>query len=335
MRIQDKIYFILLISVIFFTVQCSAENENKFAGLFEEKFYFEGKTRHILINIPPQINNGEELPLVLLFHGGLGNAKQAAEDYGFIEKSNKEGFLLVAPYGSGRLEKSLLTWNVYFGFGYAKRFYVNDLGFIEKLLERLERRFNIAQDRIFATGISNGAIFCHFLAGKLSHKIAAIAPVVGTAAGKEIEKKEFIWPETPKYPVSVIAFNGLLDKSIPLAGGKQQRSIANPVWVASAKDSCLFWAKNNGCSLIANEKLDLKKKYREIAYFGGKSNSVVVQYEVLNQGHAWPGTQKKRKRADAPSSLISATDLIWRFFCRHPKEFAQDNIASAPIELLD
>lgn len=36
-----------------------------------------------------------------------------------------------------------------------------------------------AADRAYATGISNGAVFSHYLAAHLSARIAAIAPVMG------------------------------------------------------------------------------------------------------------------------------------------------------------
>jgi polyhydroxybutyrate depolymerase len=49
--------------------------------------------------------------------------------------------------------------------------------------------------------------------------------------------------------------------------------------------------------------------------------TAVELYAVEGQGHAWPGGQKGIRfgNVDAPTGEISATDLMWDFFSRHPK----------------
>jgi polyhydroxybutyrate depolymerase len=44
----------------------------------------------------------------------------------------------------------------------------------------------------------------------------------------------------------------------------------------------------------------------------------VVVYELAEMGHAWPGATGDDRLA-APDAPISATDLLWRFFQRHPR----------------
>jgi len=92
------------------------------------------------------------------------------------------------PNGTGKLRRRFLTWNVGFGFGYAMDNHIDDIGFVRKLIEKLQDHLRIDSKKIFATGISSGGIPCHFLAGALSDKIAAIAPVV--AAAETVRK----WP---------------------------------------------------------------------------------------------------------------------------------------------
>ena len=41
---------------------------------------------------------------------------------------------------------------------------------------------NVDPKRVFATGMSNGAMMCYRLAAELSNRIAAIAPIAGTMA---------------------------------------------------------------------------------------------------------------------------------------------------------
>ncbi|WP_217605051.1 hypothetical protein [Chitinophaga sp. GbtcB8] len=40
-------------------------------------------------------------------------------------------------------------------------------------------------------------------------------------------------------------------------------------------------------------------------------------YLTKDGGHAWPGSQKVRAKADTPSTVINANDVIWDFFRRY------------------
>lgn len=57
---------------------------------------------------------------------------------------------------------------------------VNDVAFISALLDKLESKYKINIDRVYATGMSNGAIMSYRLACELPDRFAAIAPVAGT-----------------------------------------------------------------------------------------------------------------------------------------------------------
>jgi polyhydroxybutyrate depolymerase len=51
------------------------------------------------------------------------------------------------------------------------------------------------------------------------------------------------------------------------------------------------------------------------------SGLAVELYTIEGQGHAWPGGEKGIRfgNVDSPTTEISATDLMWTFFMRHPK----------------
>jgi polyhydroxybutyrate depolymerase len=317
MSLKSILVVFIILGVFFLHVQGEAFQFKP--GQYKEYLIHDGIRRTYILHIPPQYDSQKRLPLVLLFHGGGGNAKQALDQYGLAEKANKEGFILVAPNGTGKLKNRLLTWNVSFGFGYAMKNNVDDIGFAQKLIYKLEEKLRIAPDRIFATGISNGGILCHFIAANLSNKIAAIAPVVATIGGKRSANERYILPPSPNKAVSVIAFNGLLDKRIPYSGGSQKKSFNKPVFVKSAQEMHLFWTQVNRCNVKPQIEVNNHKKYKKLTYDQGIHNSEVVQYLILNQGHAWPGGKKPRFKADTPSKTVNATDLMWEFFKKHPK----------------
>lgn len=289
-------------------------------GRYEKDLIHDGIRRTYIVHIPPQYDSQKALPLVLFFHGGGGNAKQALDSYGLVEKANREGFVLVAPNGTGRLKNRLLAWNVGFGFGYAMRHNIDDIGFTKKLIKEIEDNIRIDPQKIFVTGISNGGILCHFLAAKLAGKIAAIAPVVATIGGKRSVDEQYILPSQPNEAVSIIAFNGLLDKHIPYSGGLQKKSVGRPVWVKSAQEMHEFWVKANHCTSTPHIEVNQHDEYKKITYDKGINGSEVIQYLIFNQGHAWPGGKKPRWGADTPSKTVNATDLMWEFFKKHPKQ---------------
>jgi polyhydroxybutyrate depolymerase len=44
----------------------------------------------------------------------------------------------------------------------------------------------------------------------------------------------------------------------------------------------------------------------------------VELYTIEGGGHAWPGGEAGRLRADRPADIVSASELIWEFFAAHP-----------------
>lgn len=279
-----------------------------------------GLARSYYLYIPSRWDRKKKIPLVFLFHGGGGGARGALANYDFERKAEEAGFLLVAPNGTGEVKETLLTWNVSFGFGFAQSHGVDDLGFIRTLLENLEKEFPVDPDRIFATGISNGAILCHWLAAQPWNRLAAIAPVVGTFGGREAGEKEWHVPPKPATPVSVCIIQGLLDKHIPIGGGLQEKSVQAKKEVRSASDTVDFWVSANGCRDRSAPLLDPALKTMVMSHTCPGGNPEVRVYILQNQGHAWPGSKNvPRRGADRPSPVFPANDIIWSFFKAHPK----------------
>ena len=282
-----------------------------------EKLTVDGVEREYIVHPPPGFPGKRRWPLVLLFHGGAGNAGQALEHYGMRNAADRRGFLLVAPNGTGR--SVLRTWNVKFGFGYAKDNDVDDVGFVRALLARLESTLPIDTRRVFATGISNGGMLCHFVAAGLPGSFAAIAPVVGSYGGKAPDQDRWQTPPPPTAPVSVMAFNGGKDDHVPLEGGRQRKSIGTAVEVKSAAETARFWTTADGCAAAARVTEDTARGVTIHRFTGGRAGTEVELWVIHDQGHAWPGGKSPRLQADAPSTRVDATELMWDFFERHPR----------------
>ena len=267
----------------------------------------DGQNRSYLVHIPEGYDPQQPTPVVLALHGATMNGLTMAGFCGMSIKSDEAGFIVVYPSGTGR--KPLLFWNAggdWEGMGRQP----DDVAFIGKLLDDLGTVVNLDAKRVYACGMSNGAMMCYRLAAEMSDRIAAIAPVAGTIAVEESK---------PKRPVPVIHFHGTRDTMVPFetAEGKARAVLRGmPV-----EDSIQTWVKLNGCDEMLKttdvlSQPDDELKVTRTRYGPGKDGAEVVLVVVEGGGHTWPG---RKPRFRGKSALnVSANDLIWEFFEKHP-----------------
>jgi len=299
---------VLAIVVTSLLAMSSQEDELK-AGDHVLSLNVGDRERTYLLHLPLAYDGKHSLPLVIVLHGGGGNAPGAVRMTGFSEKADKEGFVVVYPNGSGRLKNRLLTWNSGNCCEYALDNNVDDVGFIRALIDELEKTRAIDPRRVYITGMSNGGMMTYRLACELSDKIAAAAPVAGALNLDNCQ---------PTHPVSMIIFHGTADENVLYGGGEPPKRVDTHRRIdKSVSYAVTFWVKHNGCSETPQRE-ETGSIRREI-YRGGKEGTEVVLYTIKGGGHAWPGGEAFLLGAE-PTREISATDVIWEFFMRHPKK---------------
>jgi len=273
-------------------------------GDYRFSFVHNGITREYRVHVPPSYRPGHPTPMLIALHGGGGDAAFQADDskYRLISKSDQAGFIAVFPNGFSRWPSGVLaTWNAGKCCGPAEKGKVDDVGFIREVILRTERQASIDPRRIFATGMSNGAMMSWRLACE-APEIRAIAPVAGsdnTVACK------------PARPVPVIEFHALDDDHVPFNGGKGDLSIAQ-VDFASVPSTQAKWVELDRAQPQVRRVLTVAAAHCDLhpARPGGAPVELCV---TATGGHSWPGggTQQGRKQ---PSMAISANDLMWTFF---------------------
>ncbi len=270
-----------------------------------------GVKRSYIVHLPKRDQPGKKLPVVFVLHGGTANAENAIRMSQMNPKADAEGFIAVYPNGTGKFQDRLLHWNDGSQRSGERETNADDIAFFRQLIKQLEKDYSIDSRRIYATGLSNGAIMVYRLGCELSDKLAAIAPVAGALNYNK---------SLPANPISVIIFHGTADEYVPYNGGIGKASGGrkrNDQSVAYAVD---FWVKHNACKPIA-----AREEFGNIIkeqYSGGRANTEVVLYTVKEGGHSWPGGIKgiRYGNVDEPTQEISATNLIWEFFQKHPKK---------------
>ncbi|MBK9585545.1 MAG: polyhydroxybutyrate depolymerase [Alphaproteobacteria bacterium] len=267
----------------------------------------DGVERYYTLHVPPRVlGSKKKVPLVLMLHGGGGNDSNGVKMSQFSKKADAEGFIVAYPSGSGRFKKVLKTWNFWHCCGYAMENNTDDAGFLNALIDHLVENYPVDPDRVLVTGMSNGAMMSHRTGIELSGKVAAIAPVVGTVFGDEPRAKG---------PVAAFIINGTADKHIKMDGGKNVSRIQD-AWDGTPMKPALwqseYWAKRNGCK-PKPEKIQYKKDVILYDYHCPQGKD--VRHMIIEGGgHSWPGGRAGRKKADAPSQALNATDEMWAFF---------------------
>ncbi len=272
----------------------------------------DGLLRSYLVHVPSSYTEHQPVPVVLAFHGGGSTPEQMVGFCGLNYIANRAGFVVVYPKGTGRTEQ-YSSFNGGNCCGYAVRFGVDDVKFTRLLLDDLQQVLNVDRRRVFATGMSNGGVMAYRLANELSDRIAAIAPVCGTIGTESC---------APQRPVSILHFHGTRDEYVPLEGGKGRRSLSR-VNFYSVQHALECWVAANGCPREPEvtelpDALDEGMPVTRSVWAPGQEGSEVVLYVIHGGGHTWPGRAPTLPMLGRSTLNVSANDLMWEFFQRHP-----------------
>ena len=286
----------------------------------------DGRERTFVVQAPRPPRG--KLPVVFFFHGGGGRGDGLAAR-GFREMVAKENLLAVYPSGwknnwndgrnAPRIEAQVEK--------------VDDVKFVRAMVDDLEKRHSIDRSRVFATGVSNGGIFSHYLAAKAADLIAGIAPVIGGLA-------EPVAPTfKPSHPISLLVIQGEADLLVPIGGGPIANSERGGRVIATEEMLKKYLAHNGITVAPKIEQLpDLDPKdgtNTEVRRWPTGHDGVRVEYYLVKRGgHTMPGRSVPRAlenvtKAGKVSRDFDGFKVIWDFFKSCPPRRQQLD-ASAP-----
>ena len=188
---------------------------------------------------------------------------------------------------------------------------VDDKVFTTDLLNHLKANYCIDEQRIYASGLSNGGGFVDVLACSPDHgaDFAAFAPVAG-AFYEDVTNKSACHPSRALTPV--LEFHGYDDKRIPYLGGPGEQGAPLPAITGWASR----WAVRDGCpnppKAVQQDFKDEAGSFVAYSVFtyscGEGAENIVSHYALSNTNHVWPTTD------DSP---INATPFIVGFFNKY------------------
>jgi polyhydroxybutyrate depolymerase len=231
---------------------------------------------------------------LLVFHGHGGTAADMETTTNFSSLADQQNFIAVYPQGI-KDDDGLPMWA---SVGPAADYGIDDLTFVNNLLNQIQKQLCVNPTRIYATGFSNGGGMSHYLACRLAGRIAAVAPIAGNY---------FALPDggcQPSRAVALLAIHGTADNVIPYNGRPDKDY---PGWPLPAiPDYVASWASRNGCSKGPQIFLDTNEIKGE-EWSGCRDNATVAHYQFKGGGHSYPDSIAGR-----PGS-----EVIWSFLYQH------------------
>jgi len=270
-----------------------------------------GRSRSYYVHVPPTYHPDTPTPVILALHGATMTGPMMAKFTQLNRKADQAGFIVVYPNGTG--SRFSYFWNSGHCCGSAVQKNVDDVAFIRAVLDDLAFAYSVDRRRVFAVGMSNGAMMAYRLASELSDRIAAVTAVAGTMATEECR---------PQRPVPILHMHGTDDQFIPFTGGRGMKSITG-LHHFSVEHSVRTWVRANGCNEkpAVEELPDVARDGTTVirkTYTGGRDGSEVILVVIQQGGHSWPGRQVASKALGKATTNVSANDLLWEFFENHP-----------------
>ena len=224
-------------------------------------------------------------------------------NYGdFRDLADENGFIIAHPQGTTTYGNGP-HWNNWNGDGGTSN--QDDIGFIDQLISLLQTLYNIDDQRVYSTGMSNGGFFSYHLACNLGARIAAVASVTGTMSPQTYSSC------SPTRPISVMQMHGLQDSVVPFLGF--------PSLGLSQTDLMEFWAAHNNCSSQPDISLvdDLAPNDGstgiKTSYLNCDKGTSVEFFLFDGAGHTWPGTGNKAGSNSVNMDIDGVTE-IYNFF---------------------
>ncbi|MEO6318273.1 MAG: PHB depolymerase family esterase [Acidimicrobiales bacterium] len=266
-----------------------------------------GEERFYLLTAP---EGRDPQPLIVDLHGFMEGAEIHTVQSALGEYGLGQGFVTAFPHGTG----DPVRWRV-------DQTSSPDLAFLDAVLDDVGADRCIDTSRIYATGLSMGAMMTSLLACTRADRFAAFAPVNGLQLPEGCD---------PGRPIPLLTFHGTADPILLFNGGVDTSSFAGGEpgpgaelpeadldgegYPATARD----WAALQDCDA---EPVDTEDGATIVDRAWPCPEGAAVEFVIIRgQGHGWPGSEFAKNIAAivGPSvEGIDANERMWEFFQRY------------------
>jgi len=196
--------------------------------------------RDMIVHVPARQPQAGTRALVVVLHGGLGNAdriasRQSESGLNMDAEADKDGFVVAYLNGTEvtRMGGRMLGWNAGGGCcGQPTLNGVDDVAYIEGAVGDLAGRYGIDRKRVYGIGHSNGAA----MSQRLVCEAGLYAAIVAIAGPLNLD--------TAHCPAAkgrrILAIHGAEDQNVPVAGGRGAKGISRVAWTSEARSQAVM-----------------------------------------------------------------------------------------------
>ena len=259
---------VILFLILNYTLHSNEKSEVKTDSLFSDREY--------QIELPSNFSKGNKYGIIFALHGSNSDGKSFQK---FLKLGDlTQDYIVIYPTAMyGNWEEGCKCNKPY-------RLGVDDIGFMAYLLDKFKVKYNVDQKKIFALGFSQGALFAHNIACKLSDRfkgIVTVASPMSVPLSKDCSKKNRI---------AVLMIHGTSDNVLKYEGSKQ-----GSFSLLATEKVLKLWGSNNGFDADKDLiKEELSEKIHKF-YYQSEHNMPVILYKLIGSGHYWPNEIKTRK----------------------------------------
>lgn len=294
MRTKIHLTYFFAISFICAFVHAQAQTN------ISASFVHGGINRTYSFYVPASYNPSHAVPLVIGLHGLGSSGANFAQYRDFRPIADTANFIMVHPDGSTML--GVRFWN----YGNILGSTVDDVGFLEALIDTISAQYNINSQRIYSVGMSNGSFMSYCLACE-SDRFAAVAGVTGSMSVNMHNSCN------PHHPTPIIHVHGTQDDTNPYEGTSTMIGIDELIE---------FWINQNDCNTspnttpVPNVNTTDNATAIRYEYTGGINGNSVELFKVIGGGHSWPNCPMPNSN-EVTCMDFDARVEIWRFFSQH------------------
>ncbi|HOJ05780.1 MAG TPA: PHB depolymerase family esterase [Bacteroidota bacterium] len=280
------------------------------------------------VHLPPSYDGVRTVPVVVFLHGGSGSMESAQNFTRLNPVSNRYGFVAVYPEGIAPSGIGGFAWADGRGTS-ADNLGIDDVGFVNTLIEALSRSYALDTTRVYLAGFSNGGFLAQRIACEANARFAAIASLCGTIDVIQFPRCR------PSRPIPMFLLAGTRDPLVPYGGGAMQGNVPD---VISSDEIFQFWIDNNRCrkridSLTFPDTDPTDSSTVSVfEYQDCDCNANVQHVRVDGGGHTWPGVEIPAYEviAGQTNEDVQASEILWAFFSRHTLCSTVTSVHEAP-----
>lgn len=262
----------------------------------------DNKTRYYGVQVPPEYNFTQHYPLIFDYHGNGENFTDQRLNSLYFNYTAGREYLVVYPQGYKD------HWQ---GASYAVK-NVSDLNFTVDLLAQVKAEYCVNDERVYASGKSNGGGFVDLLACSDAGDAFAAFGMASAA----------LYTDTNLTACSrkraLLESHGDIDSTIPYGGNLN----GNGGILPNITDWVSWWGQRD-CGVDAEPKYTTRfEGYNITSYSCRGFEDVVKHYQVFELGHCWPSAfgenwdalhqaQKQRCEVDR---VLDFTPKVLEFF---------------------